>query len=112
MRLPNPESAFVAQEKIVDYLLNPGHPDNGGKARFFISLGFDRENWTALATALKKLAHNTEISARLESTHGAKYIIDGHVQSATGRSSVIRTIWIVDRGENIPRLVTAYPHEE
>ena len=32
MKLPNAENAVVEREKIADYLLNPAHPDNGGKA--------------------------------------------------------------------------------
>ena len=45
MKLPNAEQAIVEQAKIVDYLLNPAHPDNGGKVAFFLSLGFNREAW-------------------------------------------------------------------
>jgi len=41
LKLPNAERGVVEREKIVDYLLNPTHPDNGGKAEFFFSLGFD-----------------------------------------------------------------------
>ncbi len=55
MKLRNTEAAIIAQEKIVDYLLNPGHPDNGGKAGFYGLLGFDRENWATLAAAFKEL---------------------------------------------------------
>ncbi|HWH91799.1 MAG TPA: hypothetical protein VNV64_08385 [Candidatus Binatia bacterium] len=40
MKLPNADAAVVAQEKIRDYLLNAAHPDNGGKAAFFVALGF------------------------------------------------------------------------
>ena len=40
MRLPNASLALVAREKVTDYLLNPAHPDSGGKAEFFHSLGF------------------------------------------------------------------------
>ena len=40
MKLPNAHLALVAKEKIEDYLLNGAHPDNGGKAQFFDSLGF------------------------------------------------------------------------
>ena len=112
MKLPNANAAFIAREKIYDYLLNPGHPDNGGKAAFFISLGFDRQNWSALAAAFKELVRTSDVSARLETRHGSKYIVDGRVESTGSRSSAVRTIWIIDRGEDIPRLVTAYPHEE
>jgi hypothetical protein len=48
----------------------------------------------------------------MESTHGKKYIVDGTMETPTGKSPRVRTIWIVDGGETVPRLVTAYPHEE
>src|SRR5437016_2132423 len=100
MKLPNPSAAVVAQEKICDYLLNPGHTDNGGKAAFFTSLGFDREEWATLADSFKELARNTDASVKLDSFHGQKYVLDGRLRSPTGRSAVVRTIWIVDRGED------------
>ncbi len=112
MKLPNSAAAVVAEEKIRDYLLNAAHPDNGGKAAFFIAIGFQRESWNALADALRELARTARISAEFDSAHGQKYIVDGRIQSPSGRSPVVRTIWIVDRGDDIPRLVTAYPHEE
>ncbi len=49
MKLPNAGAAVVAREKIRDYLLNPGHPDNGGKAAFFP----DKSAWEKLSRALK-----------------------------------------------------------
>jgi hypothetical protein len=39
MKLPNLDKAIIEREKIMDYLLNPVHPDNGGKSEFFRSLG-------------------------------------------------------------------------
>jgi hypothetical protein len=45
MRLPNATKAIVERKKIVDYLLNPAHPDNGGKAQFFDKLKFRRKEW-------------------------------------------------------------------
>ena len=111
MRLPNARLALVAREKIADYLLNAAHPDNGGKAEFFASLGFRREEWELLARAFRGLATATEVMARLESAHGMKYIWEGTIETPSGKAPRVRTIWIVDRGRNCPRLVTAYPVE-
>ena len=49
--LPNAHLAIVARSKITKYLMNAAHPDNGGKARFFIALGFDPEKPEVLADA-------------------------------------------------------------
>ena len=53
MRLPNADLADVDRAKITEYLLNPEHPDNGGKAAFFVAREFSRSDWEALANALR-----------------------------------------------------------
>ena len=56
LKLPNANVAVVDRTKVVEYLLNREHPDNGGKADFFIGLGFNPGNWDAFAAALRLLA--------------------------------------------------------
>ena len=53
-----------------------------------------------------------EGSKSMETAHGIKYILDGGLEAPGGKAPVVRTIWIVDRGLDRPRLVTAYPREE
>lgn len=95
----------------MDYLLNPGHPDNGSKVQFLASQGFGLQNWAILAVALRRLAQTTEITERTASPHGEKYVVDGRLETPSGKSPVVRTIWIVDRGSHAPWLVTAYPRQ-
>jgi hypothetical protein len=103
---------LVDRDKITEYLLNPAHPDNGGKAKFFKALGFRRDDWQVLASALGNLALNSSVAKCTESAHGEKYVVDGGIVSPSGRAPRIRTIWIIDRGLDTPRFVTAYPYEE
>jgi hypothetical protein len=112
MQVPHADAAVVSQEKIVGYLLNPLHPDGAGKALFFRRLGFRAEQWEALAAALRDLATRSEVISRVDSKHGAKYIIDGLVDTPSGRTANVRTVWIIDAGEETPRLVTAYPRPQ
>lgn len=72
MKLPKAGKAVVEREKIKDYLLNAAHPDNGGKAAFFEGLGFRRDKWETLATALRAVATQAEITHSIESPHGAE----------------------------------------
>jgi hypothetical protein len=109
MHLPNAEIAVVAREKIVNYLLNPEHPDGWSKARFFSSLGFTIVEWHTFATALRKVATGHPVKKIIESNHGRKYIIEGAIDSPFDDRATVRTVWIVDSGELVPRLVTAYP---
>jgi hypothetical protein len=104
--------ALVERGKIVDYLLNPAHPDNGGKAPFFMALGFRREAWETLAAALRRLALNSPVTQNMETVHGKKYIVDGVIETPVGKTPVVRTVWIINSGFDVPRLVTAYPHKE
>jgi hypothetical protein len=84
MKLPYAEQAVVEREKITDYLLNPAHPDNSGKAPFFVSLGFRPDDWPALAAALCKLAVATEVAKSMVTTHGVKYVLDGRMETPGG----------------------------
>lgn len=112
--LRNAHLAIVDRRKVVDYLLNHAHPDNGGKAQFFASLGFSSDDPEALVQALQDVAQQGEVVRSTESAHGEKYVVDGwlsvHTQESRRRS--VRTIWIIDRGGDAPRLVTAYPGTE
>jgi hypothetical protein len=112
MILPNAYLAVVAPEKIVDYLLNPAHPDNGGKAAFFLSMGFTANGWAILAESFTQLALHTPVTSCVKSVHGEKYVIDGTIQTPRGVRPRVRTIWIIDSGAANPRLVTAYPAEQ
>ena len=65
MKMPNADLAVVDQDKITDYLLNPAHLDNGGKAPFFLGLGFRRNGWQSLAAALRRLANTTAVTKKM-----------------------------------------------
>ncbi len=112
MKLPSAHLAVVEPEKITAYLLNPAHPDNGGKAAFFHAQGFSRNDWQTLAAALRTHAARGDVTEAVESSHGRKYILDARIETPSGKTPLVRTVWIVDRGLEAPRLVTAYPREE
>jgi hypothetical protein len=109
MRLPNAHFALVDREKITEYLLNSEHPDNGGKAAFFIALEFSRSDWNTFANALRGLALTGDVTESMETTHGKKYIVHGQLENPAGKEAWVRSIWIIDAGTDFPRLVTAYP---
>jgi hypothetical protein len=114
VKLRNAHLAVVERLKVVDYLLNSAHPDNGGKAQFFESLGFLADNAELLIDALRAIARTGDVIESVESSHGEKYVVDGSVLSQTDNSHcrMVRTVWIIDRGLDAPRLVTAYPGKE
>jgi hypothetical protein len=110
LRLPNAAQAVVDPAKVRDYLLSPEHPVGRAKARFFGALGFRRADWSALRDAL--LAHaRGEAEPAGGGAHGQKYAVRGILQGPAGREAPVVSVWIVLTGEDVPRLVTAYPGE-
>jgi hypothetical protein len=69
-------------------LLNPAHPDNGGKAEFFLALGFTREHWRALADAFGEIARRATVTQQIDSPHGSKFIIDDYIDALGSRAAV------------------------
>jgi hypothetical protein len=73
VRLPNAHLAIVPSRKLSDYLLNDSHPDNGGKAAFFFSLGFRLENAEPLAFAFLQIASSAVVTEMVETSHQVYY---------------------------------------
>jgi len=112
VKLPNIDRVQISQAKAVEYLLSPTHPEGAGKAEFFAAMGFRHEEWQTLAEALRQVARDFPVTKSMTSLHGRKYIIDGVLPTPSGRTPIVRTVWIVDAGTETPRLVTAYPKEQ
>ncbi len=109
--MPGAEQGVVPREKIVGYLLSPIHPAGRGKAAFFARCGFTVAAWRALATALLRHAQEHAV-VKVESTpFGSKFVIEGSLETPSGSAPSIRAVWFVNRGEETPRFVTAYPLE-
>ncbi|HEY2825921.1 MAG TPA: hypothetical protein VGI83_10280, partial [Gemmatimonadales bacterium] len=62
-----------------------------------------------LAKALRAIARQGTVRQRVTTAHGVQYIVDGWVRDDRGVAVPLRTVWIVNSGEVIPRLVTAFP---
>ena len=104
MILPDAQAAEITEDKVKGYLLNPDHPDGATKARFFATMGFTAEAWLVLAEAFGELASAAEVAKRIETGYGTKYIVDGLLETPSGRKPLVRTVWIVDRGRGLPAI--------
>jgi len=107
--LPNLDQAYVDQAKITEYLLSSSHPDGWGKAEFFIRHGFRVEQWQELAGALRQIAAENPVTDVVETSYGTRYTVVGSLIAPDGRTPRLRTIWLIERGTSVPRLITAYP---
>jgi hypothetical protein len=108
MKMPDAEAAVVPPAKVTEYLLNAAHPGNRGKAAVFAAFGFSSASWLELSTALKRHAIEGEVTKRVETVYGTKYVVVGGLPSPDGRTPILCTIWFAEDGA-APRLVTAYP---
>jgi hypothetical protein len=106
--LPDAGNAMVEESKVVGYLLNAGHPKNGGKSVFFAAFGFAIDQWDLLRDALRRHPVANRVADTQQSPHGVKYAVRCFIETPDGRDPCITSIWITD-GVGPPRLVTAYP---
>ncbi len=109
MNLPNRENAFIQPQKLLGYLLSENHLVGGSKAKLLGSAGFNKENADILEQRLLAIARLQSVKEVVNSPHGTKYIIEGEIEAPNGYLIKLRTVWIIDLGQENPRFVTAYP---
>lgn len=99
---------MVSPAKVRDYLLASCHPDNAGKAAFFLRFGFQPERWPELQFALAIHPRSNLVVRATAAGEGTRYRAQGSLNSPDGRNPCIVTIWATEHGM-APRLVTAFP---
>lgn len=85
------------------------HSVGKAKAGFFRVVGFDEARIEMLEKGLLAIARSEEVREVMTSLHGTKYIVEGTLETPTGRGVQVRTVWIVELDQDYPRFVTAYP---
>lgn len=109
IKLPESNQAWIAEDKLQDYLLNDSHQVGQSKAQYFYSVGYSPSNHTQLKEELLRLAETGKVSSVIPNPHGVKYVVDGNIHSPHGQMIKLRSIWIIEIDQDYPRLVTAYP---
>lgn len=107
MYLPNAENAFVATEKILEYLLD--EENSKGKSVFFNRYGYFKDNFEILIYDLKSIASHGKVTKSEETKFGVKFVVDMEIITANNRTATISSVWMIDNDSNFPRLITAYP---
>lgn len=108
-KLPHIDTALIPAKKIVNYLLSDTHEAGRDKANVFKRFGSTSEAWEILAQALRQHAGQHEVTKIEPSPFGNRYVIEGSLQTPSGRAPQVRVVWFIDTGETDPRFVTAYP---
>ncbi len=109
MKLPNLENAVVSKAKVLDYLLANTSKSARAKAGFFARFGFTRDNWRTLQLTLLEHCQTGEVESVETDTFGERYTVVGELKCPDGRSPTVKAVWMVDEGQDVPRLITAYP---
>lgn len=109
MKLPNSEHAVITPEKLVEYLLNTEHKRGGTKARLLAQFGYRANNWRQLDSDIRQYHFNTEVDVVRQTMYGIRYEIRAPLQTPSGRTLGVRTIWQIDEGTDFPRLITLFP---
>lgn len=109
MKLPNLENAVVSKAKILDYLLANTSKSARAKAGFFSRFGFTRDDWRVLQRALLHHGQSYEVESVEDDAFGARYTIIGELNCPDVRRPIVKAVWIIDEGLDVPRLITAYP---
>ena len=108
MQLPNRALAVIAQEKLIDYLLNTRHKRGGTKARRLARFGYTVQNWIRFEADIRG-ALKTEVDLVRTTEYGMRYEIRMTLQTPLGMPLTVLTIWQIDDGTDVPRLITLYP---
>jgi hypothetical protein len=109
MKLPNLDYAVVATTKLETHLLNSGHPIGWGKAEFFARFGYRKTDLKRLAGDLIQHAMHNEVATVTETPFGTRYTVEGLLATPTGERPRLRSVWFMDKGTDVPRLISAYP---
>ena len=108
MKLPGGESAIVDRDKLTGYCLNLEHPRGKHKARVFATvLGFTSDHADELRSALLTAAATVDAQPTLSDRYGDRYMIESEI-TGPGGAGLLRSGWIVRRGERTPRLTSCF----
>jgi hypothetical protein len=109
MKIPNADRTIVDSDKLVHYLLDVDHPQGGPKARLLVSLGYSIAQCQQLEHDLRRWHLIEDYVATSQSLWGTRYEIVAPLTGPSGDTFLFRSIWQIDLGTDIPRLITMYP---
>ncbi len=114
-QMPNYDKSTTPIEKFRDYSLNPGNPNNHGKAEAYKrGLGFDKSN----AEDLRSQIHNAIISGKYRpygtetDQYGIRYKYRVPVKGPNGKTKNVIAVYQIDKGKENSRMVTNYLDKE
>lgn len=107
-RLTRGNRAILDVRKLEDYCLSPSHPRGRHKARVFReTLDLERSDAPWLRDVFLEAVRSGQALHLATDAWGTHWRLDTTIRRH-GKSAVVRTIWIVRTGEDVPRFVTCW----
>lgn len=111
--LPNYQNAIIPDSKVQDYILNIEHPVGGAKAVAFRDvLGYTKENAGELIAEIMRSLPDWKAMPRQITKYGQPYEVRMLLHGMNGRLATVKTGWIINEGQDVPRLTSAYIYKE
>jgi hypothetical protein len=109
MKVPNGDQAVISQDKLCNYLLNVAHRRGSSKAKMLLAMGYLPEDWQRLESDIRVQHLNSEVDSVMNTAYGIRYDIVAPLQGPVGQAVMFRSVWQIDTGTQLPRLITMYP---
>lgn len=109
MKIPNGDRAIIERSKLVNYALNVSHERGGSKARKLIRYGYSPDKWKQLELDIRKYHLTADIRIEKATRYGMRYEIRAALPSPVNRQLYVKTVWQIDNGTDVPRLITLVP---
>lgn len=108
-KVPKAENAEIPAGKLTQYVLNTEHTVGGHKARVIKSaLGFTVEDAERFSKEILTKVKQQEAVSLGHNGHGEKYKVELPFKDTNGKDIDLTSVWIINDGDTIPKLVTAY----
>jgi len=108
MKLPNVNRAIIEIEKLRDYCLSSSHPRGRHKARVFLTvLGITADDAEELKQEILSAILVNDATPTERDEYGQRFVVDFSMKRQ-GKDAIIRSSWIVLKGEDYPRLTSCY----
>jgi hypothetical protein len=109
MKVPNADQAVIAQDKVCNYLLNVTHRRGASKARLLLAMGYRVDDWQRLEADIHAQHLTQEVARVVDTDYGPRYEIVAPLVGPAARSVTFRSVWQIDTGTVMPRLITMHP---
>jgi hypothetical protein len=111
--LPNFVEAEIDPEKFYRYSMDPMNIGSQSKWIAFEEIGYnvhdDESRWNAAQNVIEQLKDSLpDVPAKPGKTtqYGQRYQVRTQITGPTGKMGTLVTIWQIDVGNNVPRLIT------